>query len=334
LFEQEKDATYRESMVASLRALPGVLAAGASKTLPLHHGGEAYRFTVEGRPDLKTFTPEGGAEIVMPGYFAALRIPILRGREFDQSDMETSRPVLIVNRTLARTLWGNADPIGKSLTLGDKFRFEVIGLAGDVRHEGLDRLPPGVVYVPMSRFPRGTIKVYLRTRDDPAALASAARAAVRRVDPNQAITGLAPLTAVVSETVARPRFLTELVALFAAAALLLAAIGVYGVISFSVARRTREIGLRMALGADRAAVSRLIVGEGMRLAAGGLAVGIPAALVLARSLRSLLFEVPPTDPATLVVVTTVLTAVAFAACAIPARRASRLDPQAALRTEA
>jgi len=320
-------------MVAGLRALPGVVAAGASKTLPLRGGGEPYRFTAEGRPDLKAFAPDGGVTIVMPGYFSALRIPILRGREFDQSDMDTARPVLIVNRSLARMLWGDADPIGRHLSIGDT-HFDVVGLAGDVRLDGLERRPPAAVYVPEARFPRSSMKIFLRTSGDPSAIAGAVRASIRRVDPNQAITGLAPLTAVVGDTVARPRFLTQLVGLFAVSALLLAAVGVYGVISFSVARRTREIGLRMALGADGASVRRLVVAEGMRLAAIGLAIGIPAAVVLSRALRSLLFEVPPGDPVTLVSVAALLGGVALAACAIPAVRASRLDPQAALRMDA
>jgi len=319
-------------MLASLKTIPGVVAAGGSKTLPLRGGGEPYKFTVADRPDLKAFAPDGGVTIVMPGYFAALRIPLLRGRAFDQADMDTARPVVIVNRSLARSLWGDADPIGKTMSIGDT-HFDVIGLAGDVRLEGLERRPPAAVYVPEARFPRGTMKVFLRTTGDPMALASQVRAAIHRVDPNQPITGLTPLTDVVWSTVARPRFLTELVGLFGAAALLLAAVGVYGVLSFSVARRTREIGLRMALGADRSAVRRLVVGEGMRLAAAGLVIGIPVALLSSRALRSLLFEVPPGDPATLFGVASILTLVAFAACAFPARRASRLDPQTALRMD-
>ncbi len=330
---EDKDAAYRDAILSSLRALPGVVAAGASKTLPLHGGGEAYGFTVEGRPDLKTFKPDGGAIIVTPGYFSALSIPILRGRDFSQADLETGSPVLLVNRALARALWGEANPIGKGLVFGGRMRIEVIGVAGDVRQDGLDRAPLPAVYVPMSLFPRGTLKIYLRTPADPASLSAAARQAIRRLDPDQPITGVAPLSAVVADTVARPRFLTELVGVFGAAALLLAAIGVYGILSFSVSRRTREIGVRMALGADRAAVRRLVVLEGMRLAIAGLAAGIPAAVVLARTLRNLLFEVPPSDPATLVSVALLLSLVAFAACSIPARRAAGLDPQAALRAD-
>ncbi len=332
LYVDDKDMPYRWEMLRTLRAVPGVVAAGASKTLPLHSGGEAYGFTVEGRPELKAYKPDGGAIIVTTGYFSALSIPILRGRDFTDADMESSAGVLLVNRTLARTLWGNADPIGKGLSLGD-YRFTVIGLVGDVRVDGLERAPRGAVYVPMSRFPRGTMKLYLRTPGDPAALAASARTAIHRMDPDQAISGVAPLSAVVSDTVARPRFLTLLVGVFGAAALLLAAIGVYGVISFSVSRRTREIGVRIALGADRAAVRRLVLREGMSLAAVGLALGILAALAVSRTLSSVLFETGTQDPLTLVVVGALLLVVSLLACAIPARRAANLDPQKALRVE-
>jgi putative ABC transport system permease protein len=333
LINADKDAPYRWQMLRTLRAVPGVVAAGASKTLPLHGGGEPYAVQVEGRPDLKDYKPPGGAIIVTPGYFAALGIPILRGRDFTDADMETNRPVLLVNRTLARQLWGNADPIGKSVVFGKDMRSEVIGLVGDVRQEGLGKAPLGAMYVPMSLFPRGSMKLYLRTPGDPAALAASARAAIHGMDPDQAISDVAPLTAVISDTVARPRFLTLLVGVFGAAALLLAAIGVYGVISFSVARRTREIGVRIALGADRSAVRRLVLREGMTLVAAGLSLGILAALAVSRTLSSVLFETPAQDPLTLAAVVGLLIVVALFACAIPARRAANLDPQEALRVE-
>lgn len=331
-FTEEKDPAYRAAILGAVRALPGVLAAGASKTLPLHSGGEAYGFTVEGRPELATVKPEGGAVIVTTGYFEALGIPILRGRDFTADDMETSRPVLLVNRSLARRLWGDADPIGRGLMFG-QYRLEVIGLAGDVRENGLARVAPPAVYVPMSRFPRGTMKLFLRTAGDPAVLAAPARAAIHRYDPNLPVSGVAPLTAVVEDTVTRPRFLTLLVSVFGAAALVLAAIGVYGVIAFSVARRTREIGVRIALGAARADVWRLVLREGLTLSAGGLALGCVLALSLSRSLRSVLFETPAQDPATLAAVAVTLLGAAAVACAVPARRAASLDPQEALRAD-
>ncbi len=333
VYNAEKDGAYRARMLAALRTLPGVVAAGMSKTLPLHGGGEPYAVRVEGRPDLESYKAPGGAIIVSPGYFAALRIPILRGRDFTDADIESEKPVLLVNRALARTLWGDADPIGRGLTFGGKMRLEVIGVVGDVRQEGLGQTPFATMYVPMSIFPRGSLKFYLRAQGDPAALAASARAAIHRLDPNQAISGMQPLTEVVAETVAGPRFLTLLVGVFGAAALLLAAIGVYGVISFSVARRTREIGVRIALGADRAAVRRLVLREGMALAGAGLALGLVAALALSRVLSSVLFETRTHDPVTLLTVGALLLFVALLACAIPARRAANLDPQEALRME-
>ncbi len=332
VFANDKDAAYRAALLANLRALPGVSAVGASKTLPLRAGGEAYGFEVEGRPELGTVKPEGGAVIVTTGYFSALGIPILRGRDFTTADMEESRPVLLVNQSLARRLWGAADPVGRGLMFG-KYRLEVIGVAGDVREAGLDRNPPPAAYVPMSRFPRGTMKFFVRGPVDPTALAAEARAAIHRTDPDLPVSGVAPLSTLVADTVARPRFLALLVSAFGAAALLLSAIGVYGVISFSVARRTREIGVRIALGADRAEVWRLVLREGLALALAGLAIGGALALALSRSLRTVLFETPPQDPATLIVVAVTLLGAAVAACAVPARRAAALDPQEALRTE-
>ena len=332
VLEAEKDAAYRLSILTRLRALPGVVAVGASKTLPLHGGGEAYKFTVEGRGDVGTIAPEAGTVIVTPGYFAALGIPVLRGRDLRESDIESGALVLHVNNALARRVWGDADPIGKALLLGEN-RLEVVGVVGDVRNEGLALPPRGTIYVPTSIFPRSSMKIFLRTASDPAALATAVRAAIRGIDPDLPISRVAPLPEIVSATVARPRFLMLLVAGFAAAALLLAALGIYGVISFGVAQRTREIGIRMALGADRASVRRLVVSEGMALAAGGLGLGVVAGLVLSRALRSVLFEVPPGDPATLAAVAALLAGVAFLACSIPAMRAANLDPQAALRSD-
>jgi len=339
LFEDGSDdvvfariAAYRRGLLANLAALPGVRSVGASKTLPLRGGGEAYGFTAEGQPELGTIKPEGGAVIVTTGYFAALGIPIARGRDFTAADMDESLPVLLVNRSFARSVWGGADPVGRGLLVGPS-RFEVIGVANDVREHGLDRNPPPTVYVPMSRFPRGTLKFFLKTGADPASLAAPVRAAIHRYDPNLPVSGVAPLSSVVADTVARPRFLTLLVALFGAAALLLSALGVYGVISFSVARRTREIGVRIALGADRRDVWGLVLREGLALAAVGLVLGCLLAAALSSTLRTILFETPPQDPATLAAVAGTLLGAAFLASAIPARRAAALDPQEALRTE-
>jgi putative ABC transport system permease protein len=334
IYNAEKDGPYRDAILSGIRALPGVVAAAGSKTLPLQGGGEAYGVRVEGRPEEKRIQPDGGSIIVTTGYFSALGIPVVQGRDFTQADMDTEAPVLLVNRTLARQLWPGQNPVGKGLIFGEKSRLEVIGVIGDVRQDGLEVTPRGAMYVPVARFPRSSLKVFVRHAGNPAALASGIRSVIRSLEPDQPISRVVPLTEVVSEAAAKPRLLTALVTAFGAIALLLAALGIYGVISYGVAQRRREIGIRMALGAGRADVQRLVVREGMTLAGAGLALGLLASAALAPILRSLLFQTREGDPATLLTVTALLGAVALLACAIPARRASRLDPQAALRTEA
>ncbi len=324
-------AAYRSAILSRIRALPGVVAAGGSKTLPLHGGGEPYEFRVDGRPE--SIAPAAGTFIVTPGYFAALGIPVLRGRGFTEADLQAGAKVLLVNAALANQLFGNADPVGKRLGFGDTASFEVVGVVGNVRHAGLSATPGGAAYVPISLFPRSTLKIFVRTSGADAGLPAAIRAAIRGLDADQPVSRIVPLNDVVSETVARPRLTTLLVAVFGAAALLLAALGIYGVIAYGVAQRTREIGIRIALGADRSVVRRLILGEGIALAAGGIGVGLAVALALARTLRSLLYEVGVADPATLAAVAGLLFGMALLACAIPAQRAARVSPTVALRNE-
>jgi predicted permease len=334
IYDAEREGPYRDAILSRIRALPGVVAAGGSKTLPLQGGGEAYGVRLEGRPAAAPIRPEGGTIIVTTGYFSSLGIPLLQGRDFTQADMDASSPVLLVNRALARELWPGENPVGKGLIFGKDSRLEVIGVVGDIRQDGLDVSPRPALYVPVSRFSRASFKIFARSVGNPTALAAGIRSAIRAFEPDQPVSRIVPLTEVVSETAARPRLLTGLVGAFAAVALLLAALGIYGVIAHGVARRTHEIGIRMALGAGRADVRRLIVRDGMSLAAAGLALGLSASLALSPALKSLLFQTPPVDLATLVAVAGLLAAVALVACAIPARRAALLDPQAALRADA
>ena len=333
IYDAEKDGPYRDAILSRIRALPGVVAAGGSKTLPLQGGGEAYGVRVEGRPEVKPIKPEGGSIIVTTGYFSALGIPVVQGRDFTQADMDTEAPVLLVNRAFARQIWPGENPVGKGLIFGEKSRLEVIGVIGDVRQDGLEVAPRAAMYVPIARFPRSSFKIFVRHNGNPTALAAGIRSAIRGLEPDQPISRVVPMTEVLSETAAKPRLLTALVAAFGAIALLLAALGIYGVISYGVAQRQREIGIRMALGADRADVRRLVVREGMALAGAGMALGLLASLALAPILRSLLFQTRAGDPATLLSVTALLGAVALLACAIPAARAARLDPQTALRAD-
>jgi predicted permease len=320
----------RDRIIDRISELPGVVAVGGSKTMPLHGGGEPVEFTLPERPGT-AFHPDAGTFLVTPGYFRALRIPLRRGRGF--TDADTIRPVLIVSESMARRLWPGEDPVGRSLQLTPAVGAEVVGVVADVRTEGLTKAPGAAAYLPSHFAPRSTVKLFVRTTRDPLSLAAAVRRAVWEVDPAQPISEMAALGRVVGETITRPRLFAMLLGLFSALALALALIGIYGVISYGVAQRTREIGIRIALGADRAAVLRDVVGRTARLTAAGLAAGIVGALALTRVLAAQLYGVGPTDVPTFVAVAVLLSIVALVAGYLPARRAAAVDPAIALRYE-
>jgi putative ABC transport system permease protein len=328
------ESSYRARLLEGLRAIPGVTAVGASKTMLLKGGGEPYGFSLPGRTGRESvIRPESGVFIVTPGFFPAVGIPVLAGRDFTTEDIETQKPVILVNRTLARQLWPGEDPVGKIVLFGQNHPYTVIGVAGDARQDGLSRPAGAAVYGPISHFPRSTMKFYLRSKQEPAALAAAARGAIARVDPDQPVSEIATLQDVLSDTVARPRLVTWLLVAFGALAVGLAVLGVYGLLSYTVAQRTREIGVRMALGASPRSILRLVVGEGALLCAAGAAVAVSASLAGGRLIRSLLFGVRPADPTTLAGASLLLVAVAAAAAALPARRAASISPTEALRNE-
>lgn len=330
--EPEREEAYRSELLRRVRGIPGVVAAGGSKTMPLSGGGEAYRVSLPGRSapsDL--IQPASGVIIVTPGYFAALGITLLQGRDFTERDIDTKAPVIVVNRVLARQLWPGQDPVGKTLMFGPRARYEVIGVAADVRHGGLRQSPGGAIYGPISHFPRASLKIFLRTAADPLSVAQAARAAIRSLEPDQVISDVVPLPQAVSETVARPRFYAWMLGIFAAFALLLAGSGLYAVTSYGIEQRTREIGVRMALGADRRRVLLLVVGEALKTSLLGLVLGLAASAAASRLLASLLFEVRPLDPSVLAAVAVFLLTAAVLASSAPALRAARLDPIEALR---
>lgn len=330
----EREGAYRAELLQRLRALPGVTAVGGSKTMPLKGGGEPYSFSLEGHPEREAkIRPEAGAFIVTPGYFAALGVPVLSGRDFTPSDLETKKRALVVNQALARRIWPGENPVGKSVLFGLTARLEVIGLVGDVRQGGLREPPGGAIYVPISLFPRSSLKIFVRSTQEPASLAAMARTTIRGLDAEQPISEIATLTEVIADSVARPRFLTLLLLAFGAVALALAALGVYGVLSYAVSQRTREIGIRMALGARTEDILRLVVGEGAILSALGAAVALPAALAGGRLVRSLLYEVRPADPVVLAVASVFLVLVGVLAASLPARRAAHISPIEALRNE-
>jgi putative ABC transport system permease protein len=333
--EDHHRAAFFDRLLERLDAMPQVGAAAMVHSLPLR-GGYVLSFTVQGRPAPKP--GEGHAanfRSVSPRYFETLGIPLMRGRTFTERDAATAPMVAVVDDAFVRRHFPNEDPIGRGIDIGngtDGF-YEIVGVVGDVRYEELDASPDPTMYVPFAQDVFSTMWIVARTNGDPAPLAPAARQVVRELDPGLPAYSMTPLADVVSDSVAERRFSVLLLGLFALIALFLAAVGVYGVMAYTVNQRTQEIGVRMAMGAQRGDVLRMVVGDGMKLALAGLAIGLAAALALARIATSMLFEVTPFDPASYGATAIVLLAVAALACYIPARRATRVDPIVALRQE-
>ena len=344
-YKNPQIAAFYQQLLERLRALPGVKAAGATMTLPLRQSGGGFwgGLNIEGRPAVgREAIPVVSFVQVTPGYFRAMGIPLLKGREFSESDNSSRSPkVAIVNATLASRFFSEGDPIGKRICMGEDCTkgpwISVVGVVGNAALESLTdpRFPQ--VFSPQAQGVEGgvagSMELALRTSSDPLRLAGALATAVHELDKNQPVAHVGTLNQVVSTSLAQPRFNTLLLAAFAALALLLAAVGVYGVLAYSVALRTREIGIRMALGASRADVVRLVAGHGMRLALAGAAIGLVGALTLARLMSSLLYGVTPSDPLTFLVALAGLVSVALLASYIPARRAITVDPMEALREE-
>jgi putative ABC transport system permease protein len=329
----EKQSEYRSELLRRVAALPRVVAVGGSKTLPLYGGGEPYGFKITTRSGATLeVTPSAGTYIVTQGYFEALSIPVVAGRAFDEADLAGRRKVAVISRRLAATYWPDQDAVGQQLDFG-RGKLEVIGVVGDVRNQGLSQASGTALYVPSSLFPRSKLDLFVRTRGEPLERASAVRRAIQELEPDQAIASMAPLQRAVSATLAQPRFFSLVLSAFGAVALLLSAIGVFGVLSYSVRQRTREIGIRMALGATRRDVLLLVLRQALVLLSIGAAVGVAGALGSGRLLAGVLYGVGPADPLALSAAVIVLGAVALAAAMLPARRATRVDPVVALRYE-
>jgi predicted permease len=324
---------FNGALLRRAEALPGVDSIAIAGNHPLDPGF-TNSFVVPGREAEARNWPEISVRRVTPGYFRTVGLNLVRGRLLRDGDTTTSAPVALLNEEAARRFFPNTDPIGARIAFWGAQR-EVVGVVANEKFLGIDKAPPLATYVPLSQAPsaNGAGVLLVRASGDPLALASAAQGAIREVDSALAIFAVEPLTDTLARSVGERRFTMLLLALFAAVALVLAAVGVHGVLSYGVTQRTREIGIRMALGARPGNVLGLIVGQGARLAAVGVALGLAGAVALTRLLAALLYGVTPTDAVTLAVVVVVLAGTAIVASYLPARRAMRVDPSVALRAE-
>jgi len=324
-------------VLEQIRALPGVEFASAVDSLPLQ-GGSTQPVAVEGQPVVPMADqPEVAVRLIAPGYLRVMRIPLKQGRDITEADNANARPVVLVSESFARRFWPNENPIGKhvKLTFLPGEASDVVGVVGDVRLNGLSVSEPvQSVYHVMAQNPGTTfMRLAVRTGVPPSSLTSAVTEAIHRVDADEPVVGVQTMEAVVDESIAQNRLNMILLSAFAGLALLLASIGIYGVQAYAVRQRTREVGIRVAMGAQAAEVFRLIIGQGLRLAIIGIVIGLAASFALTRLMASQLYGLSATDPWTFIGVSIVLLTVALAACFIPARRATRIDPVVALRYE-
>jgi len=328
-------AFYSEA-IQRVEALPGVEAAGVVSNLPFGGNMDMYGLHVEEKPSANPAeAPSAERYSVSPDYLRAMGIPLLRGRGFTEQDNANAPLVTLINRTAAQRIWPNEDPIGKRIRLGaiDNPLRAIVGVVGDVNHYDLETAPDLQAYIPHAQWTDSYMLLVVRATAEPGALTGPVRQVIHALDPDVPLHKITTMRQLVSASSAQRRFTLLLIAVFAAVALLMAAIGLYGVMAYSVTQRTREIGIRVALGAQGADVLRLVVRQGLRLVTLGLALGLMAALIATRLMKKLLFEVSATDPVTFAGVAALLALVALLACWIPARRATRVDPMVALRAE-
>ena len=338
-YSTDADArNFWDQVLQRARALPGVESAAVATNAPMTGSHDRVDITIEGMAQLRPGDyPHPDTHAVSPGYVQALGIDLLRGRTFTEDDNEQASPVSMINQRLAKQWFPNQDPIGKRFMFGHPSPKErpqwrtIVGVVADTKLYGLANQSRLELYVPFRQAPSRQMELLVRSREEPSALTSSVRGAVYSVDRNQSIAAVATMKELVSNSIATPRMLLLLLGLFSGLAVVLAAVGIYGVIAYSVAQRTREIGIRMALGARRTNVFGMVIGQGVKLAVAGIAIGIPAALGLARLMSSLLYQVSIADAETCSAVATLVLLVALIAAFVPARRATTVEPMEALR---
>jgi len=326
-------AAFTGPMLEKVAALPGVKAVGTTTQLPMRGANDTY-FKIEGRPfpdpsqQVTALNP-----VVSQNYLNAMGIQLLKGRQFTEQETRDPAKTVIINETFAKTYFSDEDPLGKRLIidLGEPTTCEIIGVSQDIKQFSLQFDPSPTMYLPSINV--GLLNLVVRTEGDPLAMTAGVREAVQSIDKDLPLANVRSMEDILAGSISEPRFRTLLLSVFAALALALAGVGIYGVMSYSVSRRTHEIGIRMALGARPADTIRLVVGQGMMLAVIGVGIGLCGAFALTRLLSTLLYGISATDPFTFGGIAALLTSVAALACYIPARRATRVDPMQALRCE-
>jgi putative ABC transport system permease protein len=339
--EDQQVAQVYSQILERAANTPGVLSAGAISDLPLMGSNTSDSFTIEGRPPIpKEAEPSTEYHVVTPRYFESMGIPLLSGRDVADTDTRQSPNVVVINDAFARRHFASENPLGHRLRLQGQERdpLLIVGVVGNVRQLGLDQQPPPEVFVPFLQDPLSTtyqrsMTIVAQSKSDPGAIAGPLRVAVTSVDKSLPVFAFKPMTEYLHDSLSRRRFSLILLSIFSGVALVLAAVGIYGVISYGVTQRTHEMGIRMALGAQSRDVLTLVVRQAMVLALGGVGIGLLASFALTRLMKGLLFSVSVTDPLTFAVIALLMTLIALLACLIPARRATKVDPLVALRYE-
>jgi predicted permease len=332
--ENNNKTAFFNQVLERIESIPGVQAAGASLSIP-PQGNVLAPYLLESGPQLPPGErPLASWSTISPGYLKTMNIPLLKGRQFTEQDLENSQTVAIINESMARSVWPNEDPIGKRMTVGRMTKpSEIVGIVVDVKNAGLEAETRSQIYTPYPQRPWAAMNIVVRTTGDPLSLTSAIRSQVFSVDKEQPVIDVQTMDQILSNSISQRRLTMYLLGMFAILALVLAFIGIYGVIAYSVTQRMREIGVRMALGAQKNDVLKLVIVEGMKPAIIGILLGLVIALSLTRLISSMLFGISAIDPATFTVISALLSIVALFACYIPAHRAASVDPMVALRNE-